>query len=1238
MENNNNLYAIRFYRNTDPKNNGKISGTPNIIWGAYDDISIKCINNSEIQEIIKISDNGLTVDSDVGSIDCPSNILVLYSPDEAKNNLNLNEFLNSASNKQGHFFTITMITIKEEVMLSEGYSKIIENINNIAKNIEEANEDKTANFEIGCFGTLGVYDLCLITVTDRISDAIDFVYVIQNSKFTSSYSIVTYNGEMPSGETFSSNEKGNCIANIQITYESGADIKEIDRIIREKLILNPKDKESVKSYNVLGEFDLCIHIPLRLMKINAYNDLCNSTPKEIKQIITRFSKDIEDIKYLEENDTHDKHEECGKTSAENKAAKDIDTRINERIQELLKHDSNKIAFAIHILYIDYKRIISLNNKESDTIQIQDIRYQFISIIDRIYEMVRYGDSLSETKMNEINKSIDNLANLFSRSLYNVIQSQGYGLAETYSYFRNAGIFYKIFMAYNSFIKSCLVLFYLNCNPKQSEIVPILSFDSVDVPKSIQYSDINISYEEAKDKKIKPDNTRVISINLPFDAITKMEVYLPLLIHEISHYLCPLDRENRNKQLLKIILEQFFSSIILNIKGYICNKTASIASSQIQIWICEWFNEDEEKNFKSFIQLPEVKNFFDFDSVSQDFITRVNTILTMFYSNELNEKTENDSEVVVNAIQNIFAGIINKCLNSFINDDNDKINTDWETLNPIIKLHGYAHKAVPEIGKIIIGIKEIFCDMMMIEVLQLSMHTYCALTIISMMNQNLTEIKATDVIVRLGYILCYRQVKKDGNLPKELKLKAEDQEKVYNIVCLLMHQEIEKEKVYNLIDEFNNAFNIFQTKYIVYYNDLASLFNYYGVDRFDFWLKQAEFTKEFNPKVAETFANFIDVNGMLHDIYNSYNKSTSKVNNTSPINLEIISHLKNTIPLYQLNEFLKKCNADLNDKNVLHSPSPIKIPLKTSLVTDLLIANRSFDETIEVARSIITDNVNEQVWYRGQQNASWQLLPALIRRAKNDEFARDFLDSYEQFRAQACCAGEIYSHIDSEADWIACMQHYLVPTHFLDWSEQPFPSLYFALENYFYPPCEFQKDKFVPDCDVDGKSDKLESDAALYVLNPQRMNMALKCIREVPNISLPNNRHRYAEYILPYPDPDNQKRKNKTFESKDYYPIAVITSQLTGRILAQKGHFTAFNVRVPYEDIKNNKVEGLYEIQQRLLDNGDIKKPFMVKIHIPHNRKERLANLLRTYGIKKSTYYPELMNIGTDLEKSIYSQR
>jgi len=106
--------------------------------------------------------------------------------------------------------------------------------------------------------------------------------------------------------------------------------------------------------------------------------------------------------------------------------------------------------------------------------------------------------------------------------------------------------------------------------------------------------------------------------------------------------------------------------------------------------------------------------------------------------------------------------------------------------------------------------------------------------------------------------------------------------------------------------------------------------------------------------------------------------------------------------------------------------------------------------------------NARPWWRGQADASWNLVPSLYRKG----FAVKESNINNRFRMLAKAR---YAHCPSEDDlfaWLFLMQHYRLPTRLLDWSESPLVALYFAIED----------------------EARDEADGALWALLPTRLNL------------------------------------------------------------------------------------------------------------------------------------------------------
>lgn len=274
-----------------------------------------------------------------------------------------------------------------------------------------------------------------------------------------------------------------------------------------------------------------------------------------------------------------------------------------------------------------------------------------------------------------------------------------------------------------------------------------------------------------------------------------------------------------------------------------------------------------------------------------------------------------------------------------------------------------------------------------------------------------------------------------------------------------------------------------------------------------------------------------------------------------------------------------------------------------------------------------------------------------------KFQREY---FERFKFRADGAPEILDNVAyTISDYIGVMQHYSVPTNFLDWSEDVFTALYFALENELDP----------------RKTSERGIDASLYILQPILYNIIRSIILEsidvtsdtkvlekyknatakfgsyLPNLSVIENEELFPMFLLGKPNDElmlariygNLKAQKiealDTNVGKASLPLAVLTSRLNNRLRAQSGNFLAFNLYSPAieTEIWKNEFEylAMENIQKYYLKHRDeykepypfYKQPFLYKINIKAKEKKEIANWLKTMGISTEKIYPELNNVG-----------
>lgn len=691
-----------------------------------------------------------------------------------------------------------------------------------------------------------------------------------------------------------------------------------------------------------------------------------------------------------------------------------------------------------------------------------------------------------------------------------------------------------------------------------------------------------------------------------------------------------------------MLKRYFSTMLFQIyDALIKDLTKNIQKpdkNDIQKYVCDWI----DSNITSIVENINMvyKDFFVYTSDS--FADFVCSALNSVFSKYKNPYQDDQDKAVGQKLCITFAALVNDWLgvNHIVNEYMLQINIISEGRNT---------DCCNELRDLSAAMKEVICDIVMINCLGLQPSAYFALIIISMLNQNIDQCDEFNSVVRFGQILAFYDSKSDNGA----KYNILDQQK--NIMQVLYHLDYQyyadkKDEIEKIIDSLAAAIIKYDSEFNSYNNDFSQIIHCYPD------LSKSKNITDMNDDIYTECKTLFGIFEKLNDTFNFYSNpdesfaASDTTNNTkvhtfdATTSIELINMLIPQLSLSQIKNF--RANLNKKDKSKTVTSNNIKIRLKTAIPvdpitkTDICISPvLNIEEAINVAKQVLLDDEhpNEKLWYRGQCNANWGASPSLFRK-KCSNYNLSLLNAYELFRADSCCTSEIQASVESKADWIACMQHYLVPTHFLDFSEQPLPALYFALENYFDKPCIFCDDA-IPDCTNPNKKACLENAAAVFVLNPFRLNRLTKDINKVPNLSTPYNERQYANYLLNYKcKTKNTGKTCPTIDLFKYPPMAIITSQLNNRIIAQKGHFVAYDLRMNISENQSNLLN-LYGFQNKCLSQKQILKrkcqPFMCKIIIGTDMKESVAQTLNAYGIYKSSFYPELANIGRDITKRIF---
>lgn len=244
-------------------------------------------------------------------------------------------------------------------------------------------------------------------------------------------------------------------------------------------------------------------------------------------------------------------------------------------------------------------------------------------------------------------------------------------------------------------------------------------------------------------------------------------------------------------------------------------------------------------------------------------------------------------------------------------------------------------------------------------------------------------------------------------------------------------------------------------------------------------------------------------------------------------------------------------------------------------------------------------INCGLWYRGQAQQDFDLLPTITRKRQglqlNPLFETAFLSKFKSLAtpfADRLPTFRLNSDVSSYWNWLFMLRHYGLPARILDWSRDALTGLFFATDAE--DPC-LSKGK----------------DAAVWILNPVRLNEEFS----------------FHSFLKPGYIPSVEEPSFNLFFGPDSYilntlkPAAAIGPLNTSRIVAQRGIFTVF------PRIKTLTALNKFEDAPHYLN----------KINIAWENFGNIQTQLRHYGITKLSLYPDLETISSEVFQEVLDE-
>jgi hypothetical protein len=241
---------------------------------------------------------------------------------------------------------------------------------------------------------------------------------------------------------------------------------------------------------------------------------------------------------------------------------------------------------------------------------------------------------------------------------------------------------------------------------------------------------------------------------------------------------------------------------------------------------------------------------------------------------------------------------------------------------------------------------------------------------------------------------------------------------------------------------------------------------------------------------------------------------------------------------------------------------------------------SLGEFIHLVRNILESVQGPRIlWFRGQQDATWDLVPR-IWRDYDDNDERNFTN---RFRSRATSRRHVLPEYENWAIWLSIMQHYGLPTRLLDWTRSPLIAAYFALEEY-----------------IDKEPLKIKA-ARIWVLKPHILNKSEHFGDHTPSLEAIECKKMLAPAFTNAAVAEEAKSEAR----------AAMAAEKDPRMFVQQGCFTIHS-----DGVRLNKREG--------------HSRYLSCIEIPKECVREMAKDIDVCGFRKGDMFPDLEHLADEL--------
>lgn len=787
-------------------------------------------------------------------------------------------------------------------------------------------------------------------------------------------------------------------------------------------------------------------------------------------------------------------------------------------------------YNLDLLFCDYVQCVSTM---PDLQWAKDFEYQFSSALELLNEKLPTQEDLIHDAANPIsasglgNASVLDLYFSDAHEILSVLRYNIHHMSEAGKLFfeepsahsESTGQYDLIIHTYYGIIKTVLTEVTKNSkylNEKPTPLVPILRFSDSPIIKSTLHFDV---FDKKNLEK------KIVDIRIPYDACGEVGLYSPLLIHEIYHYVPPINRVVRNRTFAVILLSELFAdrfqSILVEQKDTLnvdlesdttirdlCLKfrelfiSAIVCSDHFLVDVHSYTGKNTWAIFSENL-LCWIKNF-DLDHSGKNnysFVSFFCDILANVYCG-LKRWCEEDSigksmTNVVNRLSEVFASSKEDVRKLFI--------TRWPT--PEMKeaagkclLYRVCKQDTDFYDNVAQELRELLPDFAMVHFSKITELSDYLLLIAINVDKQYSKTTAVHNQGFLFFRICFIAdwlLRGSGTSVDDLEEMLDQCEESF---CTK----------YRAYRRRGLDVEIFGEDY-TYEREASAWFDYFRsclLNRNDLYNLYRPFLRQL---AEEQFAP-----GMQEKQEDVWCALKNPLAALTPDKEKLFQAELDLIRAFQPQRFLSEFEALYQEPKTTGSESPMPpvpqfipswhLEYRVEYALETAFEIRSAAARLqEYHRRTFGEQSRAKLWFRGCKSSAYPILPSImvhfLDRDKSCPNGKNYIGTLveyqrsllEEFKYRADGASEfINASSYTTADYIALMQHYSQQTCYVDWSDDVYSSLYFALENEIKEAQEIikSKDKKASAASMDLETTKKDDpDPVLYLFDPKLYNLA-----------------------------------------------------------------------------------------------------------------------------------------------------